>query len=227
VRAWLAAAWPGQGATLLPAYRGTVVLSLLLVTWCSFPSADARGHELGAGPPLDAYPWAHQWNPVALDPWGFVQRQCTSFVAWWLNTHGVPFAALTRGPSGQAVFLDAAGWDASARTAGFAVSTAPAVGSVAQWRAEESSPTVLDAEPDGAFGDPADAALALTATGHGHVAVVVAVLADGSVLVAGFDGADRGFHLVHTRAPRYLVIGEPRGSPPVVDHDLAPRAAAG
>jgi surface antigen len=186
-------------------HRVAVALALLLVVWCSLPWADARRHSAGPGPALDAYPWPREWNPVALDPWGFVQRQCTSFAAWYLNAHGVPFAMRTRGPRGEALFLGAGQWDRGARSAGFPVETTPLVGSIAQWRAGESSPPVRVSStpyPD----------LALTASGYGHVAVVAEVLPDGSVLVAEYDGGDRGFHLLHTRAPRYLWIGTSPGA---------------
>jgi surface antigen len=200
-------------AVPIPVYRTAVVLSLLLLTWCSLPRADARRHSAGPGPVLGAYPWAGQWNPLALDPWGFVQRQCTSFAAWYLNAHGVPFAMRTRGPGGEGLFLGAGQWDSGARRAGFPVETTPVVGSIAQWRAGESSPPVRVSQipyPD----------VALTAGGYGHVAVVAAVLRDGSVLVAEYDGGDRGFHLLHTRAPRYLYIGTPRGAPRATGQDL-------
>lgn len=226
VRGLLASARLAGLAPFVPAYRVTVVLSLLLVTWCCLPSADARRHGLGPGPALGAYPWARQWDPVALDRWGFVQRQCTSFVAWYLNSHGVPFAFRTRGPTGVGLFLDAGQWDSGARSAGFTVARVPVVGSIAQWRAGESSPAGLVASAAAGF-FPADPGLALTASGYGHVAVVVAVLGDASVLVAEYDGGDRGFHLVHTRAPRYLYIGTARGSPPIALPDPAPREAVG
>ena len=69
--------------------------------------ADGRGmHPLGSGPALTAYPYATA-KIGAVDPWGFVERQCTSYVAWYLNSHGAPFARVTRGHHGIGVFRDA------------------------------------------------------------------------------------------------------------------------
>ncbi|WP_138761080.1 CHAP domain-containing protein [Modestobacter altitudinis] len=120
--------------------RGPVVrrwAAIVLVLLCAacyhdLPTAGARGRQLGSGPPSRAYPWAGDGG-MPLDLWGFVTRQCTSYAAWYLNTHGVPFALLTRGPEGRALFTSAGGWDDAAVAAGFPVLATPAVGSIAQW----------------------------------------------------------------------------------------------
>ncbi|MGN6334234.1 MAG: CHAP domain-containing protein [Motilibacteraceae bacterium] len=182
----------------------------LLTAWLR-PSptvADARGAALTRqGPPPSAYPWS---GPVPAaggtgDPWGFIQGQCTSFVAWWLNTHGVPFARYTRGPAGEATFDDAGGWDTAARQAGFPVSAVPRVGSVAQWHPGEAS------QAGNRVGPP------LVAGEHGHVAVVVAVGRDDEVVTVGYDGATHVLERLTTRAPRYLQIGS---LPPLSRTDL-------
>jgi surface antigen len=205
-----------------PARRRRVALArtavLLLVVcaacWACFPTADARGRRLGAGPSADAYPLAGERGP-ALDDWGFVARQCTSYAAWFLNTHGVPFGLLTRGPAGQALFTSAGGWGRAATAAGFAVRDVPAVGSIAQWDPGESSPPAPPAVDGGGSGDGSGGShgrAVVTAGRYGHVAVVRHVFADGSVVVSEFNGADGAFHVQVTRAPRYLYIGVP-GSP--------------
>ncbi|HEU4676631.1 MAG TPA: CHAP domain-containing protein [Motilibacteraceae bacterium] len=174
--------------------------------------ADARGAAMTReGPPPDAYPWSGPVPAGAGDPWGFTQGQCTSFVAWWLNTHGVPFARHTRGATGEATFDDAGGWDTAARQAGFPVSAVPRVGSVAQWHPGEAS------RPDGA-------GQLLVAGEHGHVAVVVAVGRHDEVVTIGYDGATHVLERLTTRAPRYLQIGI---LPPPSRTDLADLSGTG
>jgi surface antigen len=202
-------------ATQVPATRGqsassTVVrLAILLVVvgatcYQCLPFADARDRTLRRGPSAGAYPWAGEPG-LAFDPWGFVARQCTSYVAWYLNAHGVPFGLRTRGPAGEGLFTSAFDWDRAALTAGFAVRSTPVVGSIAQWDAGESSP----AAPSPASADDVDAARyrVLTARGFGHVAVVQQVLDDGAVVISEYNGADGSFRVLVTRAPRYLYIG--------------------
>jgi surface antigen len=202
------------------------VLVPLIVAFADVPTADARGHWLGPGPPETAYAWSTEADPAAGDPWGFVKRQCTSYAAWFLNTHGVPFAEKTRGPSGQGLFLNAGEWDLGAVEAGFLVSRRPAVGSIAQWHPRESSPVDREASEHGRS-DPYLEEQDLTAGRWGHVAVVTSVLPDGSVLTAGYNGDERGLVLVHTRAPRYLYIGvRTRGEPTLGLGPPSSRAAA-
>jgi surface antigen len=185
------------------AYRAAIVLFVVCAACSCLPVADARGHRQGAGPSLGAYPWTGDRRP-ALDPWGFVARQCTSYAAWFLNAHGVPFGVLTRGPGGRGLFTSAGGWDGAATAAGFPVLATPAVGSIAQWDPGESSPA---APPGTARGRAA--AQVETAGRYGHVAVVRRVNGDGSVLVSEYNGADGSYHVRTTRAPRYLYIGVP------------------
>lgn len=183
------------------------------------PFADARGVvALRAGPLLTAYPWPDEPDPTARDPWGYPKRQCTSYVAWFLNSHGVPFAWRTRGAAGVGDFGDADGWGGAARTAGFVVSATPAVGAIAHWSDKESSPA---GAPASSPASPASSASsAPTGIGpvfgagcNGHVAVVYAVRPDGRVDVAEYNGHTRMFGTRTDRAPRYLYIGAP--GPPV------------
>jgi len=175
------------------------LLALCVVCWHWSPIADARDHRLGPGPSAGAYPLAQEHGP-RLDDAGFVARQGTSYAAWYLNAHGVPFGLLTRGPGGPGLFTSAGGWDDAAAAAGFAVRPVPAVGSIAQWEPGEASP----ATPSGTAGyEP------LTAGRYGHVGVVRYVYPDGAAVVAEYDGGDGDFHVLVTRAPRYLYIGLP------------------
>ncbi|PTX50346.1 CHAP domain-containing protein [Melghirimyces profundicolus] len=64
-----------------------------------------------------------------VDPWGFYNRQCTSFVAWRLNRDGIDFSNTMKGGK----FGNASNWDDNARKIGYAVNDTPTVGSVAQW----------------------------------------------------------------------------------------------
>jgi surface antigen len=188
----------------------TLVVAVLATCYVCLPHADARDHRLGTDSGSATYPWAQQPDPGAMDIWGFMERQCTSYAAWYLNMHGVPFAARTRGPAGVAFFLSADQWDRAAAVAGFPVRVTPVVGSIAEWHAGEASPSSAWAGSDVESYPPYVDALDLVAGSHGHVAVVEAVLGDGSVLVSEYDGEDRRFHLLRTRAPRYLYIGAPR-----------------
>jgi len=207
-------------ATQVPATRGRIAstalvrLAILLVVvgatcYQCLPCADARDRSLRHGPAAGAYPWDGA-RGLLFDPWGFVARQCTSYVAWYLNAHGVPFGLRTRGPAGEGLFTSASDWDRAALAAGFAVRSTPAVGSVAQWDAGESSPPA----PSPASADRVDAPgyRTLAARGFGHVAVVQRVFDDGAVLISEYNGADGSFRLLVTRAPRYLYIGVPADS---------------
>lgn len=64
------------------------------------------------------------------DPWGFVLRNCTSFVAWRLQERNrmTGFANDLRGVH----FGDAENWDDAARELGYRVDSVPAIGAVAQ-----------------------------------------------------------------------------------------------
>lgn len=147
-----------------------------------------------------AYPYATQTNPSAADPWGFAERQCVSYAAWWLNNHGVQFSLRTRGPSGIGDFLDASTWAAATQYAGWAVSATPRPGAIAQWNADESSSWT------GANGWH----YTMTAGASGHVAVVLSVAAGGLATMAEYNGdGTRTFSIITGTAPRYLYIGNP------------------
>jgi surface antigen len=93
-----------------------------------------------------------------VDPWRFYNRECTSFVAWRLNsTNGVPFTNQYLGA--DLWWGNANTWGTSARAKGILVDNIPAVGSVA-WS---------------------------TAGKYGHVAWVAEVLDNGKIVVEEYN----------------------------------------
>jgi surface antigen len=140
----------------------------------------------------DGYPWASDTSGGS-DPWGFTKRQCVSYVAWRLAGAGRPLNNATQG------WGSALDWDDTARRLGYRVSSSPTVGAVAQWNAGERSSywSPGSSRADGSY----------LAGSAGHVAWVVDVYDDGSVLVAQYNGTvDRGFSTMHVTAPRYLSL---------------------
>ena len=133
------------------------------------------------------YPWASD-TTGGNDPWGFTKRQCVSYVAWRLDRVGRPVS--TRQGWGSA-----SGWDDVARRRGVTVTTRPAVGSVAQWNAGETSRLYAYGGWRGTYG----------AGSYGHVAWVTHVYADGSVQVAQYNGnGTRSYSTMRVFAPRFL-----------------------
>ena len=153
----------------------------------------ATPHNVKA-PAVTAYPWSGD-RTGGPDPYGLTMRQCVSYVAWYLNSHGTPFGYSTKGPRGVANFGNALMWDAAALRAGFTVSSRPLVGSVAQWRSNEVSTWTV---PGGRY--------TFGAGSSGHVAVVTRVYADGNVDLAQYNlgGTDLQRHEPRTRPALYL-----------------------
>ena len=138
----------------------------------------------------DNYPYRSA-TTNANDPWGFTERQCVSYLAWRLSQAGHGISNQKDG------WGSALTWDDTARRLGFAVNSTPAVGSVAQWNAGESS-VLYSGSSRGTF----------TAGGYGHVGYVTAVYSDGSVQVAQYNvQGDRQFSTLRMVAPRYLHVG--------------------
>jgi surface antigen len=162
----------------------------------------ATTHKVTA-PAITAYPWANDQTKGS-DPYGETMRQCVSYVAWYLNSHGTPFGYNTQGPRGTATFGNATTWDAAAIKDGFTVSLKPLVGSVAQWHSNEISTWTV---PGGYY--------TLQAGSFGHVAIVTAVYSNGNVDLAQYNmGGNRAFSVMHNvRAPRYIYV--PLASPNV------------
>jgi surface antigen len=79
-----------------------------------------------AAPPQDSV------NP---DPWGFFNRECTSFVAWRVNdNNGIRFSNNMTGPNGKKGHFGAAyQWKQNALNIGYKYSTVPTARSVAWW----------------------------------------------------------------------------------------------
>lgn len=112
------------------------------------------------------------------DRWGFWTRQCTSFVAYRLNQNGIAF----NGSFGGTNWGSAYHWDDAARAIGLRVDHTPSPGSVAQ----------LDAYAYGSYG-------------YGHVAYVVGVKGDGSIVVEDYNwGSPSGTYHLRT-LPGYKV----------------------
>ncbi|MBR4575932.1 MAG: InlB B-repeat-containing protein [Clostridia bacterium] len=81
----------------------------------------------------DDYPSKYKSRPLdaLVDDWNFYSRECTSFVAWCLNTrNGIPF---TNQYAGASKWGNAGEWAGVARSLGYVVDGNPAVGAVAWW----------------------------------------------------------------------------------------------
>ncbi|SDW95818.1 Surface antigen [Marininema mesophilum] len=74
------------------------------------------------------YPYKYA-STSGVDPWQFYNRQCTSFVAWRMNQHGLKFDNNMQGGH----FGNAENWDENARSIGMTVNNKPAVGAIAQF----------------------------------------------------------------------------------------------
>ncbi|KAJ1667124.1 hypothetical protein IW140_001623 [Coemansia sp. RSA 1813] len=79
------------------------------------------------GPIKDDYPYPGQCGGV--DPWRYFKCQCTSFVAWRINSRlGIKFHNHYKGPN----WGNANTWDEAARKTGVPVNSKPVAGCVAQ-----------------------------------------------------------------------------------------------
>lgn len=96
------------------------IISVLLV---SVSAQETEVAEIGG----DDYPYAN-YGMSGYDPWLFVYRNCTSFVAWRLNSrNGVDFNNWYGGIEWKGAY----NWGNAARSLGITVDDTPAVGSVA------------------------------------------------------------------------------------------------
>jgi surface antigen len=130
----------------------------------------------------DDYPYASAAADKA-DQWGFLTRECTSFVAWRMNdANGIVFKNGMQGGS----WGNATNWAANAAKLGYLVDGNPVVGAIAQWSANEG-------------GDAGQ---------FGHVAWVQSVASDGTVTVEEYNYLYP--HDYDTRsgvkAPRYIHV---------------------
>jgi len=85
----------------------------------------------GGGSGTGGYPWANIVQDSMADPWGFLVRECTSYVAWYWNWKlGRPWLRGS-GPPGTG---DAKNWATIlAPRNGYSVYTTPRKGSIAVW----------------------------------------------------------------------------------------------
>jgi surface antigen len=115
-------------------------------------------------------PWPYVGDQPIWDRWNFAYRQCTSFVAWRLNSaNGVPFSNQYLGVGRWG---DAGQWADSARSVGIKVDKHPEVGAVA-W----SGPGYRGA------------------SGFGHVAWVAQILGNGKIVIEEYNyGWGGGYH---------------------------------
>ncbi|KAJ1799823.1 hypothetical protein LPJ56_000574 [Coemansia sp. RSA 2599] len=83
-----------------------------------------------AGPIKDDYPYKRKCDSV--DKWNYYTCQCTSFVAWRINSRlGVKFHNMYKGPN----WGNANTWDNAARKTGVSINSKPVPGCVAQTNA--------------------------------------------------------------------------------------------
>lgn len=105
---------------------------------------------IAASYPYPNAPDCNEYGPggCVADQWNFYQGQCTSWVAWKLNTvNGVAFTNRYRG----AAFGNASTWDEAARSLGIPVNSTPARGAVAQWNSRNHVAYVEKVNADGSI----------------------------------------------------------------------------
>jgi surface antigen len=140
----------------------------------------------------DDYPYKSA-SSYGVDPWGFYNCQCVSFVAWRMNrdagTTSAPYVFSNWMSGGH--WGNANHWDDNARTLGYTVNTTPAVGAIAHWDAWEGG-----------------------AWSYGHVVYVERVNSDGTVNISEYNWATAiGYgERYGRRAARYIHFNS-SGSP--------------
>lgn len=150
--------------------RARLILLTALLVLASLATASTQQAHAALG--VNDYPsnLATAARDSLVDPWGFYNRECTSFVAWRMNNDNhVAFSNNMSGPNGTTGhFGDATNWAANAASIGYNVNTSPAIGSIAVW------PSTI-----------------------GHVAYVDAVNADGTINTEEYNWSGDGAY--HTR----------------------------
>ena len=125
--------------------RGLSILLALCMVLALLPVMSAPAQAAVIGDDYPANLKAYKIDAIT-DDWGFFNRECTSFVAWRLNsTNGVAFHNYYGGPH----WGNASNWGYAAQQIGITVDMNPAVGSVAwmsgghvAWVAEVSGDNV-------------------------------------------------------------------------------------
>lgn len=94
-----------------------------------YPTAIAgcRHYPLDGSPPFVGNLKQARENTL-VDPWTYINRNCTSFVAWRLYTRN----GMSPVPGG---YSNAGNWGSAAQNTGYTVNSTPAVGAVAWWSA--------------------------------------------------------------------------------------------
>lgn len=115
----------------------------------------AAGGYTGGG--TGGYPFASS-DANGVDPWGFYNRQCTSYAAWYFNNVEGKAWYNTRPGSGSAW-----NWPALAADQGYSVSSTPQAGAIASW------------DRGGMFGS------------YGHVAIVESVNSNGTFNLSEYN----------------------------------------
>jgi surface antigen len=165
----------------LSALRATITVLAVLVALLA--------HATPARAYTDDYPWKSD-TTNSNDSFGFTKRQCVSYAAWRLYKAGHRINNSTQ------KWGNASRWDDTARALGKRVTTTPRVGAVAQWNAYEKSRWYSSS----GIGT-------MQAGRYGHVAYVVGVYSDGSVLVRQYNiNGNRSYSQMRVKAPRYLYI---------------------
>lgn len=142
-----------------------IALALTMITTGSIVSAFTY---------TDTYPYPNstqcklvngQWTGCVADPWGFYERECTSYAAHMINQNGVAMSNGMKGPNGNTgLFSSAGNWDDNASSIGYTVDSSAVAGSIAVW------------DPD-----------ACTGCTVGHVAYVRSVNTNGSVFISEYN----------------------------------------
>jgi len=158
---------PSTRAFLLQPLESRTLLSTLLTGDQTIPVDTSPGANapLAASFATNDYPAALANAPLDsfVDPWGFLVRECTSYVAYRINRDlGITaapyyFTDTMTGPNGvKGQFGDSSNWDDNARAIGFTVDHTGKVGAIAQWNS-------------------------------GHVAYIESVNSDGTVNVSEYN----------------------------------------
>jgi uncharacterized repeat protein (TIGR03803 family) len=120
----------------------------------------------------DDYPFQNATVDAA-DPYGFLIRECTSYIAWRMNRDAgttnptYPYGPYFFNKMGGKQWGNAKNWSANATALGYTVDKVPELGAIAQW-------------VDGCGGTCAD----------GHVAYVEQVNSDGSFVISEYNFPD-------------------------------------
>jgi len=161
---------------------------LALTVGLLLPSAPAKAYT-------DDYPWKSDTS-YTNDSFGFLKRQCVSYVAWRLYKAGKRISNKTTYNGKTYWWSHAYHWDETATVLRKTVTRTPKVGAVAQWNAYESS-KYYSGGMVGTF----------KASRYGHVAWVAYVYSDKSVLVRQYNvNGNRSFSQMRVTAPRYLYV---------------------